>query len=88
MLNNDYVTPPEVRAVGCRTSASTRTATSPTATIGRRFYGAWQPRLGVSYDLTGDGRARSSSAGTAATTIASSTTTAWTSDFRLQYSGA
>jgi hypothetical protein len=55
MLNNDYVTPPEVR-----------TATAPFVDQARYFtdgddrppfYGAWQPRLGLSYDVRGDGRA-------------------------------
>ena len=54
MLNNDYVTPDFVR-----------TATSPFVDPSRYFtdgddrppfHGAWQPRVGVSYDLTGAGR--------------------------------
>jgi hypothetical protein len=54
MLNNDYVTPDAVRA-----------ATAPFVDPARYFtdgddrppfYGAWQPRLGLSYDLTGAGR--------------------------------
>jgi len=53
MLNNDYVTPDSVRA-----------ATAPFVDAARYFtdgddrppyYGAWQPRVGVSYDLTGGG---------------------------------
>ena len=32
------------------------TATSPTASDRPPFYGAWQPRVGLSYDLTGSGR--------------------------------
>ncbi len=53
MLNNDYVTPDAVRA-----------ATAPFVDANRYFtdgddrppfYGAWQPRLGFSYDLTGNG---------------------------------
>jgi hypothetical protein len=54
MLNNDYVTPDAVR-----------TATAPFVDPARYFtdggdrppfYGAWQPRVGLSYDLTGAGR--------------------------------
>jgi outer membrane receptor protein involved in Fe transport len=54
MLNNDYVTPENVRA-----------ATAPFVDPARYFtdgddrppfYGAWQPRVGLSYDLTGEGR--------------------------------
>ena len=54
MLNNDYVTPDNVRA-----------ATAPFVDNARYFtdgddrppfYGAWQPRLGFSYDLTGQGQ--------------------------------
>jgi hypothetical protein len=54
MLNNDYVTPDDVRA-----------ATAPFVDNARYFtdgddrppfYGGWQPRLGFSYDLTGQGR--------------------------------
>ena len=54
MLNNDYVTPDSVRA-----------ATAPFVDPARYFtdgsdrppfYGAWQPRVGLSYDLTGTGR--------------------------------
>jgi outer membrane receptor protein involved in Fe transport len=54
MLNNDYVTPDDVRA-----------ATAPFVDAARYFtdgddrppfYAAWQPRVGVSYDLTGAGR--------------------------------
>jgi hypothetical protein len=54
MLNNDYVTPDAVR-----------TATAPFVDGSRYFtdggdrppfYGAWQPRVGLSYDLTGAGR--------------------------------
>jgi outer membrane receptor protein involved in Fe transport len=54
MLNNDYVTPAGVRA-----------ATAPFVDAGRYFtdgsdrppfYGAWQPRAGLAYDLTGGGR--------------------------------
>jgi outer membrane receptor protein involved in Fe transport len=54
MLNNDYVTPETVR-----------TATAPFVDPARYFtdggdrppfYGAWQPRVGLAYDLTGSGR--------------------------------
>jgi hypothetical protein len=54
MLNNDYVTPEDVRG-----------ATAPFVDPARYFtdgddrppfYGAWQPRVGLSYDLTGAGR--------------------------------
>jgi hypothetical protein len=54
MLNNDYVTPDAVR-----------TATAPFVDASRYFtdgsdrppfYGAWQPRIGFSYDVTGTGR--------------------------------
>ena len=54
MLNNGYVTPDAVR-----------TATAPFVDNARYFtdgddrppfYGAWQPRLGFSYDITGSGR--------------------------------
>ena len=54
MLNNDYVTPDNVRA-----------ATAPFVDPNRYFtdgsdrppfYGAWQPRVGLSYDLTGAGQ--------------------------------
>ena len=54
MLNNDYVTPENVRA-----------ATAPFVDNARYFtdgddrppfYSAWQPRLGFSYDITGKGQ--------------------------------
>jgi hypothetical protein len=54
MLNNAYVTPDAVR-----------TATAPFVDAGKyftdgddrpAFYGAWQPRVGLSYDITGQGR--------------------------------
>ncbi len=54
MLNNDYVTPDAVRA-----------ATAPFVEPARYFtdgddrppfYGAWQPRIGFSYDVTGSGK--------------------------------
>jgi hypothetical protein len=54
MLNNDYVTPANVRAA----TASFVDATTYFTGGGDRppFYGAWQPRVGVAYDLTGRGR--------------------------------
>ena len=54
MLNNNYVTPDDVRV-----------ATAPFVDANRYFtdgsdrppfYGAWQPRVGLSYDLTGSGK--------------------------------
>ncbi len=54
MLNNDYVTPDNVRqAVGPFVDTS-RYFTDGTQRP--PFYGAWQPRVGLSYDLTGQGR--------------------------------
>ncbi len=44
------------RARGRRHRSSTPAATSPTATIGRRSTAPWQPRVGFSYDVTGNGR--------------------------------
>jgi hypothetical protein len=55
MLNNDYVTPPEVRAWAVQLGVDP----SRYFTDGDDrppFYGAWQPRVGFSYDLTGEGR--------------------------------
>jgi hypothetical protein len=54
MLNNDYVTPDAVRAATAPFVDATRYFTDG----GDRppFYGAWQPRVGISYDLTGSGR--------------------------------
>jgi len=54
MLNNDYVTPENVRAA---TSSFVDNARYFTDGDDRPpFYGAWQPRLGFSYDLTGKGQ--------------------------------
>jgi hypothetical protein len=54
MLNNDYVTPENVRAA---TASFVDTARYFTDGDDRPpFYGAWQPRLGFSYDLTGKGQ--------------------------------
>ncbi len=55
MLNNDYVTPPDVRAW------ATQFGVDPSQyfTDGTQrppFYGAWQPRIGFSYDTTGQGK--------------------------------
>jgi hypothetical protein len=54
MLNNDYVTPDAVRAATAPFVDNARYFTDG----GDRppFYGAWQPRLGFSYDITGAGR--------------------------------
>jgi hypothetical protein len=55
MLNNDYVTPPEVRAWALQHGVDpARYFTDG----GDRppYYGAWQPRLGFSYDTTGKGK--------------------------------
>jgi len=55
MLNNDYVTPPEVRPL----AAAFNFDPNQYFTDGSNrppFYGAWQPRLGISYDLTGGGK--------------------------------
>ena len=54
MINTDYVTPEDVRQAAAPFVDNDRYFTdgddrSP-------FYGAWQPRLGFSYDLLGDGR--------------------------------
>ena len=55
MLNNNYVTPPAVRAWAPNFNIDP----SQYLTDGSNrppFYGAWQPRLGLSYDLTGAGK--------------------------------
>ena len=55
MLNNDYVTPADVRAW----AADFGVDPNRYFTDGDDrppFLGAWQPRVGLSYDLTGDGR--------------------------------
>jgi outer membrane receptor protein involved in Fe transport len=56
MLNNNYVTPAAVRSW-----ATTNFNVNPSqyltdGTNRPPFYGAWQPRLGLSYDLTGEGK--------------------------------
>jgi len=55
MLNNDYVTPPDVRDWAAQFGVDpdqyfTDGDDRPP------FYGAWQPRVGFSYDLTGQGK--------------------------------
>jgi outer membrane receptor protein involved in Fe transport len=54
MLNNDYVTPDFVRQATAPFVEGARYFTD--GTDRPPFYGAWQPRVGVSYDLTGSGR--------------------------------
>ncbi len=56
MLNNNYVTPAAVRAW---TTTNFNVNPSQYLTDGTNrppYYGAWQPRLGLSYDLTGAGK--------------------------------
>jgi hypothetical protein len=54
MLNNDYLTPQDVRAA---TASFVDNANYFTDGDDRPpFYGAWQPRFGASYDITGQGR--------------------------------
>jgi len=55
MLNNDYVTPPAVRAWASQLGVDPNRY----FTDGSQrppFYGAWQPRVGFSYDTTGQGK--------------------------------
>jgi hypothetical protein len=54
MLNNDYVTPPDVRAWATQFGVPDRYFTD--GDDRPPFYGAWAPRVGLSYDLTGEGR--------------------------------
>lgn len=54
MLNNDYVTPDAVRAAVAPFVDPARYFTD--GDDRPAFYQAWQPRVGFSYDLTGDGR--------------------------------
>jgi hypothetical protein len=54
MLNNDYVTPADVRSATATFVDASRYFTD--GSNRPPFYGAWQPRLGLSYDLTGAGR--------------------------------
>ena len=54
MLNNDYVTPADVRAASASFVDNSRYFTD--GDDRPPFYGAWQPRVGFSYDLLGNGR--------------------------------
>jgi hypothetical protein len=54
MLNNDYVTPDEVRAAVAPFVDPSRYFTD--GDDRPPFYGAWQPRVGFSYDIAGKGR--------------------------------
>ena len=54
MLNNDYVTPENVRAAAAPFVDTARYFTD--GDDRPPFYGAWQPRLGFSYDVTGNGQ--------------------------------
>jgi hypothetical protein len=53
MLNNDYVTPPEVRSATASFVDNARYFTD--GDDRPAFYGAWQPRIGLSYDVSGHG---------------------------------
>src|SRR5712691_5284085 len=55
MLNNDYVTPPEVRAWASLFGIDPRRYLTD-GSDRPPFYGAWQPRVGFSYDTTGQGK--------------------------------
>lgn len=55
MLNNAYVTPPDVVS-WARANFSVPDRYFTDGNDRPPFYGAWQPRVGVSYDLTGQGR--------------------------------
>jgi outer membrane receptor protein involved in Fe transport len=54
MLNNDYVTPDAVQAATAPLVDASRYFTD--GSDRPPFYGAWQPRVGFSYDLTGSGK--------------------------------
>ena len=54
MLNNDYVTPADVRAWAANFGVDPNRYFTD-GDDRPPFYGAWQPRLGLSYDLTGAG---------------------------------
>jgi outer membrane receptor protein involved in Fe transport len=54
MLNNDYATPDFVREATAPFVDGSRYFTD--GDDRPPFYGAWQPRVGISYDLTGAGR--------------------------------
>jgi hypothetical protein len=53
MNNNDYVTPENVRVATAQFVDASRYFTD--GNDRPPFYGAWQPRLGFSYDITGQG---------------------------------
>jgi len=53
MLNNDYVTPDSIRAATAPFVDGNRYFTD--GSNRPPFYAAWQPRVGLSYDLTGAG---------------------------------
>ena len=55
MLNNNYVTPANVQA-WARTNFNVPDRYFTDGSNRPPYYGAWQPRLGLSYDLTGAGR--------------------------------
>ena len=55
MLNNDYVTPADVRAWAVNFGVDPNHYFTD-GDDRPPFYGAWQPRLGLSYDLTGAGK--------------------------------
>jgi hypothetical protein len=54
MLNNSYVTPDSVRTATARFVDASRYFTDGSQRP--PFYGAWQPRVGLAYDVTGRGR--------------------------------
>ena len=54
MLNNDYVTPDNVRAAAAPFVDANRYFTD--GDDRPPFYGAWQPRVGFSYDVPGSGK--------------------------------
>ena len=55
MLNNDYVTPADVRAWGVNFGIDPNRYFTD-GDDRPPFLSAWQPRFGLSYDLTGAGR--------------------------------
>ncbi len=55
MLNNNYVTPQNVRQAAASFVDPTQYFTNGSSDR-PPFYGAWQPRVGLSYDLTGKAR--------------------------------
>jgi hypothetical protein len=54
MLNNNYVTPDDVRVATAPFVDASRYFTD--GSDRPPFYAAWQPRVGLSYDLTGNGK--------------------------------